>query len=381
MEAEIVTDQVVAAGDIDEEMPRPGLGDEIRAVVQRLRRLHPPKSTGFTDAVLRGLAQVVMQDNALTGLLIVVALCVNSFIYAAAAIFGAAVSTYTAMLLRTDRRLVRDGLYGFNGALTGIALLALTSHEAAHGDLPTPGMVLYIAMAAAFSTIVARAFAFFVHNDRLRGISLPYCVATLLLLGAVHQFSGTNIAAAAHPVVAGAGVSNYDGNTWLYGVTTGVSQIFLQDNWLTGLVIVAAIAVSSWITAVAVIAGSALGVVVGTLLGMSDGLIRSGVLGYNAALTAAALGGFFVVLNRAGVLFALLGALLTACVGVGLTMVFVPFGLPILTLPFVIITWLMLVAARGFPALRTIPPERATTPEATLEAIAFRQRAPAAEAD
>ena len=97
---------------------RPGVVDEIRATMRHLRRLREIKGDGFADAVLRGIGQVVFQNNALSGLLILLALCVNSFVYAAAALFGAAVSTYAAMLLRVDRRLVRDGLFGFNGALT-----------------------------------------------------------------------------------------------------------------------------------------------------------------------------------------------------------------------------------------------------------------------
>ena len=106
-------------------------------MIQNLRRLQGVKGGGFIDAVLRGLGQVVFQNNSLTGLLVLLAISVNSFVYAGAALFGAVVSTYTATLLRIDNKLVRDGLFGFNGALTAIAMVAFSSKEFAHGDLPS----------------------------------------------------------------------------------------------------------------------------------------------------------------------------------------------------------------------------------------------------
>ena len=98
---------------------RPTIVDEIRAVMpnlRNLRNLQGVQGEGFADAVLRGLGQVVFQNNALSGLLILLALSVNSFVYAVAALFGAVVSTYTAMLLRVD-----------NGAWSGTACLASTA--------------------------------------------------------------------------------------------------------------------------------------------------------------------------------------------------------------------------------------------------------------
>lgn len=336
---------------------------EMRAAIRQLKRLQGVKGEGFTDAVLRGLGQVVFQNNPLTGLLILLAISVNSFVYAGAALFGAAVGTYVAMLLRIDNKLVRDGLYGFNGALTAIAMVAYTSSEQVHGSFPSLSVILYMTLAVGFSTILARAFAFAIRNDRVTGLNFPYCAATLMLLGAIHHFGGAGTTAL-HSVTSASQV--YASDTWLYGVATGISQIFLQDNWLTGIVVVAAIAVNSRIAAAAVIAGSALAVATGSFLGASEAVIRSGALGYNAALTALALGGFFVLLDRAGALYAALGAVLTTFVWAGLGAALGTWQLPVLTLPFVAVAWPMLLAARGLPALRTVPLEFAISPEATL---------------
>jgi urea transporter len=257
---------------------RPTIVDEIRSVIQNLRRSQGVKDGvkggGFIDAVLRGLGQVVFQNNSLTGLLVLLAISVNSFVYAGAALFGAVVSTYTAMLLRIDNRLVRDGLFGFNGALTAIAMVAFSSKEFAHGDPPSALLTLYVGLAAGFSTILARAFAFMIRNDRVPGLNFPYCVATILLLGALHGFSGLGAGTVGHASPLSLGTHVYANDTWLCGIGTGISQIFLQDNWLTGIVLVAAIAVNSPIAAAAVVAGSAMAVAVGCLLGVSEVFIR-----------------------------------------------------------------------------------------------------------
>ena len=365
----------------DDLSPRQSLVDEIRSSMRHLQRLRGPEGEGMFDAILRGIGQVVFQNNALTGLLLLLAISVNSFLYAAAALFGATVSTYTARVLRTDDRLIRDGLFGFNGALTGIAMIAFTSKEYVHGDFPGLSIIAYTALAAAFSTIVARALAFVMRNDRAPGLNLPYCVATLSMLGALHQFGGLDSGAVSHSLATSmhgaAGVSAYSADTWFYGVATGIGQIFMQDNWLTGLVVVAAIAVNSRISAAAVAVGVAVAVAIGCIVGANETLIRSGVLGYNAALTSIALGGLFVLLDRAGVVYAVLGAVLTTCTWAGLSALLGPSGLPVLTLPFVIVTWLMLLAARGFPALRTIPLEYAVSAERTMRRFAPKHRASA----
>ncbi len=366
--------------DVEDDLgPRQSLMEELRSSMRQLQRLRGPEGEGTLDTVLRGIGQVVFQNNALTGLLLLLAIAVNSFVYTAAALFGALVSTYTAKLLRIDNRLVRDGLFGFNGALTGIAMVAFTSKETLHGDFPGLTVIACTALAAAFSTVVARAIAFIIRNDRVPGLNLPYCLATLLILGALHQFGGADSAPIARSLATGApstaGFAAYAPETWFYGVTTGIGQIFLQNNWLTGLVVVAAIAVNSRISAAAVIAGATVAVAICSLVGANEMLTRSGLPSYNAALTAIGLGGLFVLLDRAGALYAVLGAVLTTCAWAALSAVFGPAGLPVLTLPFVIVTWLMVVAARGFPALRVVPLEYAVSAERTIRRFAPKRRA------
>ena len=58
--------------------------------------------------------------------------------------------------------------------------------------------------------------------------------------------------------------------------------------------------------------GSTLAVGVAVFYGAHDEAIRDGLFGYNAALTAMALGGFFLVLNVQGFIYTVIGVLVTA---------------------------------------------------------------------
>jgi len=148
----------------------------------------------------------------------------------------------------------------------------------------------------------------------------------------------------------------YGWETWLYGTANGVAEIFLQDGWVSGLLILCAIAINSPIAALMAALGSLLAVAAGVFLGAPETAIRAGMYGYNAALTDIALGGFFLLLNWPGFLYAVFGVLVAACGWAAIGTVFKPLGMPVLAFPFVIVTWLLLLGSKGFPVLVAIPP-------------------------
>ena len=112
--------------------------------------------------------------------------------------------------------------------------------------------------------------------------------------------------------------------------------------------------------------GSTLAVVSAIFYGAHDEAIRDGLFGYNAALTAMALGGLFYVLNVPAIIYTVIGVLVTARVWASLGVFLEPTGMPVLTSAFVFVTWLMLLAKNGFAFLIPIAPADATTPEENL---------------
>ncbi|BFU92081.1 MAG: hypothetical protein NTAFB01_32680 [Nitrospira sp.] len=147
----------------------------------------------------------------------------------------------------------------------------------------------------------------------------------------------------------------------------GIAEIFFQDNWGTGIVILIGIAINTRIGTLTALMGSTLAVAVTVFYGAHDQAIRDGLFGYNAALTAMALGGTFFVSNLPGFIYTVIGVLVTTRVWASLGIFLEPSGMPVLTSAFVFVTWLMLLAKSGFPSLMPVAPADATTPEENLQ--------------
>src|SRR5438093_11638288 len=104
-----------------------------RVALQDQFRDHP--LLGYLDWVLRGIAQVVFQNNPITGAVILAGIFYNSWTYGITCLIGTMISTATALLFKADKNLIKNGLYGFNGALIAVALVAYTSPNFTTGNI------------------------------------------------------------------------------------------------------------------------------------------------------------------------------------------------------------------------------------------------------
>ena len=209
---------------------------------------------------------------------------------------------------------------------------------------------------------------------------MPFVLATWFFLGALLQFTTIDVSNALKPTSPSDFTGprpEYNWVTWFHGITMGIAEIFFQDNWVTGVIILIAIAINTRIGAMMAVMGATIAVGSAVLYGAHDAAIRDGLFGYNAALTAMALGGLFYVLNVPCVLYTILGVLVTARVWASLGIFLEPSGMPVLTSAFVFVTWLMLLAKGGFASLIPVSPAEATTPEENLA----RYRASSEEID
>lgn len=331
---------------------------------------HP--TLGFLDWCLRSVGQVVFQNNPLSGAAILCALFFNSWIYGAFCIFGVIVALVTALLLQADRSLVRQGLFGFNGALVALALVAFTSADFRTGAMPSARMIVYIACAAAMTTIVFQAMSNLLAPYKVAALTAPFVLTGWLFLFAVLKFAAIEAGPLAKPISPDqydAAVA-YAAPTWYMGIGNAIGQIFFQDNWISGYLIVVGIALNSRISAAMALIGAAGAALVAIVFGGPEGAIRDGLFGYNAALTAIALGGFFLVLTWRSFLYALFGIVVSTWLWGSIAVFLKPIGMPVLTSTFVLVTWLMLLGQGGFAALRPVAPADATTPEDNRRRIA-----------
>lgn len=76
----------------------------------------------FVVMVLKGLGQIMLQENAYTGFFFLAGICYGSFTMGFAALIAAVCGTITAKILRYNQTEIAKGIYGFSAALVGVAL-------------------------------------------------------------------------------------------------------------------------------------------------------------------------------------------------------------------------------------------------------------------
>lgn len=277
-------------------------------------------------SVLRGIGQVFFQENALTGALFLVGIVLSSPLMAVGAVVGATLGMATARALKFDESELLAGIYGFNSTLVGIATLFFFKPGAACLTLLVVGCVI--------ATLLTRLMR---RNLPFPTYTTPFIVTTWVI-----YFLGLALGAAqvdhGGPITAG----------FVSAVANGIGQVMFQASLWTALLFLVGIAINDWEHAVWVVAGSVLGMLVGIYHHDSAEQVAAlGLYGYNATLAAIAL-----FLWRRSLIPPLLGIVLS----VPLTEHFSVTGLPALTAPFVLATWLVLCL--GWVEARYLPPRK-----------------------
>lgn len=121
---------------------------------------------------------------------------------------------------------------------------------------------------------------------------------------------------------------------------------------MTGLLFLAGLLVSSRLAFVAAIVGSLIGALVAWGMGAAEAAIYSGAFGFNSVLTAIALGSVFLRPNMASLAYAALATAVTPLAYAAVSALLEPVGMPAMTLPFVLVVWVFVLAKPVFPRLK-----------------------------
>jgi len=331
----------------------------------------------FVDNVLRGVGQVMFQDNPLSGLLFLAAIGWGS--YAAgvpqvsiAGLLAVIVATLTARWLHVDETALNSGLYGYNAYLVGLALATFLA--------PGPLLWAYVVLGAAVSVVAMLGIANAVKAWEMSAFTFPFVLTTWLLLLATYGFSGlTGAALPAGRVVTA--FQPYEANALgigdlVQGVFHSISQVFLKGNAVSALLLLLGLAVNSIPAAAFALGGAILAVATAHVLGAESQLITAGLLGFSPILTAIALGTVFYRPGwRVGV-YAAVGTVFTVIAQAALNVALTPLAIPALTAPFVLVSWLFLLPKQCFGPASTATID--TTSIDTIDTTNIDVRKPAA---
>lgn len=296
----------------------------------------------FLERSLRGSGQVMFMDNPYTGLLNFAALGWGAWAggtrwtVVLGAALGLLVATGTAQALRVDRTARDAGLYGFNGLLVGAGIPTFLA--------PTPPMWAVLVLACAASTWITRALAGLLRPWGVPGLTFPFVFITWLVLLAAQLLPGQALGAlpaAGLAAPAGAALGLAD---WGRAVLASVAQVFFVDDPVSGALFLLALALQSRRAAVLAAAGALLAVATALALGAGRAPVVHGLWGYSAVLTAVAVGDAFLPSGARTLALCVAAVLLTVLVQGASLALAGPLGVPVLTFPFVLATWLVLLA-------------------------------------
>ncbi|KWO46159.1 urea transporter [Burkholderia sp. MSMB1459WGS] len=267
--------------------------------------------------LLRGIGQVVLQANALTGTLLLAALALTDLRLACAALVGTAAASMTAVLTGAERRDVEQGLHGFNGALAALIAVLFAPHQ-----LAAVALAPLVAIGAA---LVQRAMRGSLARWRQCPYSSPCLAVTALWFPfiALQQADGVT----AGPLLTPACATD--------ALLSGIAQTtFAQGAW-AGALVVAGLAVASRRAAAFAVGGAVVSTVLLVALGASGTSFAGGLLGFNGALAALAL------MSR-GPRAAFAAAALAALI----QWLAMRAGIPVFTAPFALASWATVAVAR-----------------------------------
>ena len=271
----------------------------------------------FIDQVLKGLGQIMLQENSSTGLLFLIGIFLGSIEGGIGAIVSTAVGTITAILLKYNKEEINAGLYGFSAALVGVALAIMFDS--------TFLIWILLVVASALAAIIQH---FFIKRN-IPVFTLPFILLTWCLIFGIHHFTTIG------PATAGNTQTLLETND-LFTSTNGFGEVIFQGGPMSGIIFFIAVFIGSPAAALYGLAASIFSAEISNLFGEPVEQIHMGLFGFNAVLTAIVFAGT----KRIDGFWVLLGVFITVLIDVLFVKIniFASFG-GVLTFPFVVGTW------------------------------------------
>ena len=311
--------------------------------IRRKSWSRPTLVTYFT-AALKGISQVLLIENAISGLLILIAITTYSYFLGVITLLSAIIGNAVGRFGGADEKSINSGLFGYNSVLTGIAL-ALFLTGPYHWIIALIGA----AVASIFTAAMMHAFK----SSGIPVLTFPFIILSWLMLLASYRLKLFQLSPDLVPQDLSKWEVDMTGKVdWVDGTFSGIGQIFFLDNTLSGALIFVAVFWAGWKFGLYAVVGNLVALLTSYLLGGEPHLIFEGLYGYNAILTIIAVSKVFNTKStRFNPVLGIIGACLTVPLTASIATVLIPFGLPALTMPFVLTTWLLLGARKVLPRL------------------------------
>lgn len=310
-----------------------------QAEAKMLLEKKPERSGSLIVEALRstliGYAQVFFSKRWIVGLAFLLATFISP-VHGLVGLAGLILANLFAWLLGMPREYIKNGYFAYNGLLQALALgLTYEMNQA---------FVLFLILISFVGVLVAAGVrSLFERFLAIPVLSLPFVLTTWLLIAAGSRFEGLvyTISHTGEDVL----VSSFPGMLDFFA--SSLSAAFFQLSEPAGYLVLVGLLIYSRHALILAALGLASGTFTHLLLGGNLTDLNSMWIGFNFALTAIAVGGVWIVPDIRSFLLAFLSGAVCSVIAAGAAQVLNLLGLPILALPFVATTMIMLYALRS----------------------------------
>ena len=269
----------------------------------------------FAEILLRGISQIFLLNNVITGILFLTGAFYNSWPIGTGGVIGVLTGTVTALILKYKRGDINHGLYGYNGALVGLATVYFFGFS-----MPS---VIALFFGAVLSSIIMN----FMTKWKVPPFTAPFIISTWIVMTIILTLHIIPLQAAQLP-----DASNLE---IIPAMSRGIGQVMFQENIFTGIILLIGILVCSRISALYALLGTGIGVIVSCVCSLPLSMITAGLFGFNGVLCGIALSGK----KWHHVILAIASIVVSVFIMFGMSRL----GIITLTAPFVMSTWLILL--------------------------------------
>ena len=260
---------------------------------------------------LKGVGQIMLQNSWVTGAFFLLGIFVSSWSMGIGAVVGVIVGTLSAVLFKYNKEEIHNGLYGFNGALVGIALVFFFGFS-----------ITTLILGAVFA-ILSTYIMHFMMKKSWKPYTFPFILTTWIAVLLINKLSILSFVSQAGAL---AKLNIFS------AITEGFGQVMFQGSIIAGILFFIGIFLLSRKSALFALFGSVLGMLFALGLGMPLDAISIGLFGYNAVLCAIVFAGD----GKKAIVSVYVATALSVIILDG----FMSFGLIALTAPFVFSTWI-----------------------------------------
>lgn len=297
---------------------------------------------GLVRDLLRGSGQVMFQQSAWTGLLFLIGIFWGAYSAGApqvawGSLLGLVASTFAGWIIGEHIQDGEDGLWGFNGILVGCAFPTFLA--------PVPLMWVSLTCCAMLTTWMRRGFNNVTAQFKINSLTFPFVFLTWVFLLSARVLTATPLADMDSPalIVHIGGQIDWTFYAFVTYWLKGISQVFLINNAITGVIFLIGLAVCSLWAAIYAAASSALALFVAVIFAADPADVTAGLFGFSPVLTGIAIGTTFYKVNWKSALWTAAAVIATVFIQAGMDTLLIPWGMPTLTGPFCIATWLFLL--------------------------------------